>query len=110
MDDPISQLFDELVDLPPAERERILQGRNIPPEIRAEVESMLRFDGAGDRILIESVSSAASKVGPAANRIGPARGGDRESRGCPRRTHPRRSISAPAPASEELAQKAKQFD
>lgn len=59
MDDPVSVLFFELTDLTPAERERIFQERQIPPEVRAEVESLLRFDSANERQITARVSGVA---------------------------------------------------
>jgi hypothetical protein len=43
MDGEVRLLFHELVDLSPAERERILTRRDIAPHLRAEVESLLDF-------------------------------------------------------------------
>jgi eukaryotic-like serine/threonine-protein kinase len=46
MNQQVRQLFHELVDLPPVERERVLAQRDVAPDIRAEVESLLRFDSS----------------------------------------------------------------
>src|SRR6516165_7778041 len=44
----VRNLFHELADLPHDERERVLAEPGISPEVRAEVESLLRFDSAED--------------------------------------------------------------
>src|SRR5262245_3831282 len=46
MDAEVRLLFHELVDLSPAERERILTQRDIAAHLRAEVESLLGFHSA----------------------------------------------------------------
>jgi serine/threonine protein kinase len=48
MDPLVRSLFHELVDLPQAERGRVFTERCISPELRAEVESLLRFDSSED--------------------------------------------------------------
>src|SRR5689334_13336989 len=51
MNEQISVLFRELADLPPADREKIFAVRDVAPEPRAEVESLLAFDSAeGDSV------------------------------------------------------------
>ncbi len=55
-------LFHELVDLPSGERDRILRERQVAPDLRAEVEELLRFDSLGDRALTNSVASTASEM------------------------------------------------
>ena len=54
-------LFHELVDLSPPEREACFHERQVPADVRAEVEALLHFDSGSDHILIESVSSAAAQ-------------------------------------------------
>ncbi len=44
MDDFARLLFHELVDLVPAEREKLFADRQIAPELRLEMESLLSFD------------------------------------------------------------------
>lgn len=44
MRDEVRLLFHELAGLSPAERERALAQRQIEPEVRAEVESLLKYD------------------------------------------------------------------
>ncbi|MGH9662291.1 MAG: serine/threonine-protein kinase, partial [Bryobacteraceae bacterium] len=55
-------LFHELADLPRAEHERIFAERQIAPELRAEVESLLGFDAAKAQSLTECVSQAAEEA------------------------------------------------
>jgi tetratricopeptide (TPR) repeat protein len=59
MDERISLLFREIADLPPAERERVFAARNVPPELRAEVESLLASDASEDHAVTECISQAA---------------------------------------------------
>jgi hypothetical protein len=40
----IQLLFREVADLSPREREQYFDRREVPPHLRAEVESLLRFD------------------------------------------------------------------
>jgi tetratricopeptide (TPR) repeat protein len=40
----VRELFSEIVDLPPAERQAILNGPGISTEVRGEVESLLEYD------------------------------------------------------------------
>jgi tetratricopeptide (TPR) repeat protein len=74
----VRQLFGELADLPPAEREKILAERRIPWDICAEVESLLDHDSTSGNALTRRVSSAAQAVlasddGPLARYCGPYR-------------------------------------
>jgi hypothetical protein len=62
MSDPVSDLFYELVDLTPAERGRVFEKRGVPPEIRAEVESLLKFDSGQKGELAARVSMAAEEA------------------------------------------------
>jgi len=55
----VRRLFNELVDVPHAQRDRILSEREITPEVRAEVESLLSFDSTQARSLEGRVSHAA---------------------------------------------------
>src|SRR5581483_6990516 len=54
--------FHELADLPSGERDRVLRERQVAPELRAEVEALLRFDSLGDETLSDSVSATASEM------------------------------------------------
>jgi hypothetical protein len=54
MDNAARLLFRELADLAPAERERLLADRQIAPELRAEVESLLSLD-FGEQLLSDWV-------------------------------------------------------
>src|SRR5262249_22250002 len=62
MDSQARDLFDELADLPPAEREKIFAQRGVKPELRAEVESLLRFDATQRGLLTDCVSNAAEET------------------------------------------------
>jgi tetratricopeptide (TPR) repeat protein/predicted Ser/Thr protein kinase len=53
-------LFHELVDLSPDQREEYFRERVVPPDVRAEVEALLRFDSESDHMLTECVSSIAA--------------------------------------------------
>jgi serine/threonine protein kinase/Tfp pilus assembly protein PilF len=59
MDDRISLLFREVADLAPAERDRLLAARNVPPELRAEIESLLTSDSKQDHFVTECIGLAA---------------------------------------------------
>ena len=59
-------LFHELADLSPAERERYFQLREVPPAVRAEVESLLPFDDGSEQFLTESVALCAQALLPRA--------------------------------------------
>lgn len=55
----VRELFCELANVSPEERERILSERNLPESIRAEVESLLRHDSEAEAFLARRVSGAA---------------------------------------------------
>src|SRR5947207_3297179 len=78
MDHQVRVLFDELAGLQVAEREKVFAERNIVPELRAEVESLLHFDATKHGLLTESVSNAAEETlrcdeTPEFSRCGPYR-------------------------------------
>jgi hypothetical protein len=58
----VRSLFQELADLAPAERQRVLSERGIAPDVAAEVESLLSFDSADARSLTDCVSEAAEEL------------------------------------------------
>ena len=60
MDAEVRLLFHELVELSPAERERILAERQVRADVRAEVESLLGFHSAD--ALTERVANAATAL------------------------------------------------
>jgi serine/threonine-protein kinase len=60
MDAEVRLLFHELVDLSPAERERILAEREVGADVRAEVESLLSFHSAD--ALTGCVANAATEL------------------------------------------------
>jgi serine/threonine protein kinase len=55
-------LFHELADLSSIEREEVFRDRQIGSELRAEVESLLRFDSASHQHLTDCVSNAAQDL------------------------------------------------
>src|SRR6266850_6903636 len=55
----IRDLFHELADVPRSDREKIFAERQIPTELRAEVESLLSFDSTGNHCFTEGVTNAA---------------------------------------------------
>jgi hypothetical protein len=61
MNHQVRLLFHELADLTRPERERIFAERQVAPELRAEVESLLGFDAAKARSLTDCVSRAAER-------------------------------------------------
>lgn len=58
----LRELFRELADVPPEERQRILAERCVSTEIRAELESLLSHDTPADESLTRLVSDAAGQV------------------------------------------------
>ena len=62
MNHEIRFLFHELAGLPAGERERVYRERRVGPELRDEVESLLRFDSAGAGSLTDRVSKVAESV------------------------------------------------
>ena len=62
MDQQVRELFDELARVPAAEREKIFAERKIEPELRAEVESLLRFDETEHSVLTDCVSNTAEEI------------------------------------------------
>jgi serine/threonine-protein kinase len=68
----------KLAELPVSEREKIFAERRVEPGLRAEVESLLRFDATERRLLTDCVSNAAEETlladeGPEGARCGPYR-------------------------------------
>jgi serine/threonine protein kinase len=62
MSPEVQQLFHELADLPPAEREKVFRDRHIGSELRAEVESLLGYDSTNQQYLTDRVSRAAEDL------------------------------------------------
>jgi serine/threonine protein kinase len=62
MDYQVRRLFHELVDLPPGERQRVMTERQIAPELRAELESLLSIESVDINHLTACVSGAAEEV------------------------------------------------
>jgi serine/threonine protein kinase len=61
MQDEISLLFREVSDLDPAERARYFREHEVPPELRTEVESLLRFDSS-DAPLVDLIAVTAEEI------------------------------------------------
>ena len=77
MDDALQALFREVADLSPSERARYFEAQLVPAHLRAEVESLLRFDTrrplphadsvtslAADVMRLESETAAGERCGP----------------------------------------------
>jgi serine/threonine protein kinase len=62
MKDEARLLFHELADLPVDDRERLLAERQIGPELRAEVESLLSLDSSKSQSLTDCVANVADEV------------------------------------------------
>jgi tetratricopeptide (TPR) repeat protein len=62
MNPEVQLLFQELADLSATERKRILGERYIAPDIRAEVESLLSFDGSEDEQFSNCVAAYADEM------------------------------------------------
>src|SRR5262249_17769614 len=61
MQDQVSLLFHEVADLARVERERYFDQNRVPPELRAEVESLLEFDSS-DEPLVRAIGVTAERV------------------------------------------------
>ncbi len=55
-------LFHELADLSPAEREKHCRERQIPADVQAEVEALLRFDFGVDHAITDNVAAYAEQL------------------------------------------------
>ena len=62
MNPDVQQLFHELADLSPADRQQIFRDRHIGSEVRAEVESLLDYDSTHQEYLTGRVSRAAEDL------------------------------------------------
>src|SRR6478672_10184602 len=62
MNPVVRLLFHQVVDLTRSERERLFAERQIGPEVRAEIESLLSFDSTSDHVLSERVANAVGEV------------------------------------------------
>jgi len=58
----VRQLFEELAILTPAERKRLLSERQIAPDVRAEVESLLCFDSVQGENLSTCIADVAAEM------------------------------------------------
>src|ERR1700680_2761252 len=59
MDPDAIALFHELANRPRSEREDYYRQRQVPAALRAELESLLRFDGTAEDSLHEQIAAAA---------------------------------------------------
>ena len=66
MDNDLQRLFREVADLTPDERVRHFDAQGIPYEVRAEVESLLRFDTRRNLPVMDSVAGLAEQLSGAA--------------------------------------------
>lgn len=78
MTDEVRLLFHELAELSPDERQRALAHRQIEPEVRAEVESLLRNDSSEAQGFTACIAGAAGELlqsapGPGPGFCGPYR-------------------------------------
>jgi serine/threonine-protein kinase len=62
MNRDIEDLFHEVADLTPAEREQRFAEKAVSQEMRSEVEALLRFDSEEDHMLTASVAACAEQV------------------------------------------------
>jgi tetratricopeptide (TPR) repeat protein len=62
MDPAVRRLFEALVGLSPSEQQKVLDERQVAPELRAEVESLLSFDAQPDHRVTAAVASAATDL------------------------------------------------
>ncbi|HMF00212.1 MAG TPA: hypothetical protein VKK06_10030 [Terriglobia bacterium] len=62
MDSAVRLLFDEVADLTRGEREKLFAGRQIAPELRTEIASLLSFDSTSDHGLTERVADATEEL------------------------------------------------
>lgn len=69
MDEQVSALFRELVNLPHSQRESVLAGRKIPPEVRAEVESLLAYDSTESHSLTRCIGQVAEALAEGAGNL-----------------------------------------
>ena len=60
--DQVIALFRELADRSPAEREEYYASHHVAEAVRAEVESLMRFDSQTDDSLRANVASAARRL------------------------------------------------
>ena len=60
--DEVRLLFHELVDSTPEERKRVLDGRQLTPDVRAEVESLLNYDCSNAQPFTATVATIATEM------------------------------------------------
>ena len=59
MNSVVRLLFHEVADLTRSERDKLFAERQIDPQLRAEIESLLSFDLTNDQRLTESIANSA---------------------------------------------------
>src|SRR5690349_863973 len=59
MNSEVEALFHALADLSPAEQEAEFARRNVPSEVRAQVEAMLRSDSGSEHLLTDCIAGSA---------------------------------------------------
>jgi len=62
MNSAVRLLFHEVADLTRSEREKLFAERQIAPDLRAEIESLLSFDSTNNHRLTESVANATEEL------------------------------------------------
>src|SRR5260370_34542510 len=62
MNEVVRLLFQELADRSRSERESVFRDRQIPPDLRAAVESLLSFDSQSEHGLTNCASSVAAEA------------------------------------------------
>ena len=62
MDSAVRLFFHEVADLTRSEREKLFAERQIGPELRAEIESLLSFDSTSDHSMTEVIVNAAKEA------------------------------------------------
>ena len=58
MNSAVRLFFHEVADLPCSERERLFAERQIDPELRTELESLLSFDSTSDHSITGAINAA----------------------------------------------------
>ncbi|HET6954930.1 MAG TPA: serine/threonine-protein kinase [Vicinamibacterales bacterium] len=71
MDDELRRVFSEVADLTPEQRARYFESRAVSEVMRAEVESLLRFDTQRRLPVLDAAAALASTLGGAVPELGP---------------------------------------
>lgn len=62
MNREIESFFHEIADLTPTQREQYYSEKNVPPEVRAEVETLVRYDAGSEHFLTQSIALSAEQL------------------------------------------------